>query len=111
MEIFLEVLKYIGIIATGIATAIPLVIKLAKTFNELRRSRNWGKLVGIVVNLMEDAEDLYSDGASKKEWVMMGIENVADSVDYEIDMGAVSELIDQLCAMSKKVNSGGAGIE
>ena len=107
MQTFIELLKYIGIIATGIGTAVPLIIKLVQTFDELRRSRNWSKLVSIVVNLMQDAEDLYSDGASKKEWVMMGVLNLADTADYEIDMGAVSKLIDELAAMSKKVNSGG----
>lgn len=107
MEIFLEILKIIGVIATGVATAIPLIIKLTQTFEELKRSRNWSKLVGIVLNLMQDAEDLYADGASKKEWVLKGVESVADGINYDIDMEKLSGLIDELCAMSKRVNAGG----
>ena len=57
-----------------------------------------------VLNLMEDAEELISKGADKKAWVMAGVANLADEIDYDIDEAQLSELIDQLCEMSKKIN-------
>ena len=104
MENIITILEFLAAIVAGVATAIPLIIKLIKYVEELRRSRNWGKLLGVVLNLMEDAEVLISKGADKKAWVMAGVENLANEIDYDIDEAQLSELIDQLCEMSKKIH-------
>lgn len=111
MENIITILEFIAAIVAGVATAIPLIIKLIKYVEELHRSKNWGKLLGVVLNLMEDAEVLISKGADKKAWVMAGVENLADEIDYDIDEAQLSELIDELCAMSKKLNVLGADSE
>ena len=105
MEDFITILEFIAMIFAGMATALPLISKVIKTADELRRSRNWSKMLGIVLDLMEEAEGLMIDGADRKAWVMGGVERLADSVEYDIDMEEVSTLIDNLCEMSKKVNS------
>ncbi len=107
MEYVITILEFVAAIITGALTAIPLIVKVIQTADELRRSRNWGKLVGIIADLMEDAEALALDGADKKAWVMGGVESLADAVDFDIDMAEVENLIERLCAMSKKVNAGG----
>lgn len=107
MDYAITILEFVVAIIAGVATAAPLIVKVIKTADELRRSRNWGKLVSIVTDLMEDAEALALEGADKKAWVMGGVESLADAVDFDIDMDEVAELIDRLCTMSKKVNSGG----
>lgn len=104
MENIITILEFLAAIVAGVATSIPLIIKLIKYVEEVRRSRNWGKLLGAVLNLMEDAEELISKGADKKAWVMAGVANLADEIDYDIDEAQLSELIDQLCEMSKKIN-------
>lgn len=101
----MEWVKYIVAILSGIATAIPLVVKLVKVVEDSVRERNWSKLLGLVMNLMESAETMFDEGTTRKAWVMQYVEAMSDSVDYDIDMEVVSELIDSLCAMSKQVNS------
>lgn len=44
-------------------------------------------------------------GAEKKQYVLAMIKASANEVNYDIDMEAVSKLIDDLCSMSKKVNA------
>lgn len=111
MDNIITILEFIAAIVTGISISIPLIIKLLKAVEELRRSRNWSKLVGVVLNLMEDAEVLIAKGADKKEWVIAGVENLADEIDYDIDREQLSDLIDRICDLSKKVNVLGGDAE
>lgn len=107
MEVIFNILEVIAMIAAGVATALPLISKLIKVTDELRRSRNWSKLLGLVTDLMSEAEEMAASGADKKQFVLAGVETLADSIDHDIDMEALSNLIDNLCEMSKKVNIGG----
>ena len=91
-------------ILSGIATCIPLVITLVNTVKSLYKEKNWDKLVVIVSNFMAEAETLYPDGASKKEYVINSVLAIAKTIDYPVDKDILSELIDSLVALSKKVN-------
>ena len=46
----------------------------------------------------------FTDGATRKEWVMAMVKGAADTINYDIDSEEVSQLIDNLCDMTKKVN-------
>ena len=92
-------------ILSGLAVVIPLVVELVKWVKKAVQEKNWTKLLTLVTELMQEAELKFEDGASRKEWVMMAIKASADTIDYEIDMEMVSKLIDDLCAMSRVVNS------
>lgn len=94
----------IAIIA-GLATAIPLVIKLVEYVRKSVQEKNWGQLVSLVIDLMEEAETKFEDGATRKEWVMAMAKATADSINYEIDEDSLSKMIDALCDMSKVVNA------
>lgn len=100
----MEWMKYVVAILTGLATAIPLVIKLVEYVQKAVKEKNWNKLLDLVMSLMEEAEKKFDDGATRKEWVMAMVKSSADSINYDIDMEAVSELIESLCEMSKIVN-------
>ena len=100
----MEWLELIIAILSGIATCLPLVISLVKYIKKAIKEKNWGKLVVIVSNFMAEAEVLYSDGASKKEYVIGSVMAIANTIDYPIDTDVLSELIDSLVALSKKVN-------
>ena len=100
----MEWVKYVVAILTGLATAIPLVIKLVEYVKKAVKEKNWNKLLDMVMSLMEEAERKFDDGATRKEWVMAMVKSSADSINYDIDMEAVSELIESLCEMSKIVN-------
>ena len=101
----MEYLEIILSIVAGLATAIPLVIKLVQYVQAAVKERNWGQLLNLVMNLMEEAEQKFADGATRKEWVMAMVSTSAESINYDIDLAAISELIDSLCDLTKKVNA------
>ena len=100
----MEWLELIVAILSGIAACIPLVIKLINVLRDLHKERNWSKLIIIVTNFMAEAETLYPDGASKKEYVINSVLAISKTIDYPIDRDMLSELIDSLVMLSKKVN-------
>ena len=100
----MEYLDIILSIVAGLAAAIPLVVKLVQYVQAAVKEKNWNKLLDLVMNLMEDAEVKFADGATRKEWVMAMIAASAESINYDIDMAAISELIDSLCDLTKNVN-------
>ena len=101
----MEYLDVILSIVAGLAAAIPLVIKLVQYVQAAVKEKNWNKLLDLVMNLMEEAEIKFADGATRKEWVMAMVQASAESINYNVDMEAISELIDSLCDLTKKVNA------
>ena len=97
--------NYAVSILSGLAVAIPLVIKLIEYVKKSIREKNWNKLLDLVMNLMKEAESKFETGAEKKEWVLAMVKASADTINYDIDTNAVSELIDSLCDMTKVVNA------
>lgn len=91
-------------ILSGIAACIPLVISLINFIKKAAKEKNWSKLIVIVTNFMAEAENLYPDGASKKEYVINSAMAIAKTIDYPIDREMLGELIDSLVELSKKVN-------
>jgi len=104
IEKWIEIIVFI---IAGISTAIPLIIKLTKYIKIAVREKNWANMLRLVIKLMEEAEDLFESGADKKIWVLKELESLSDTIDYDIDIDAVSAMIDALCAMSKIVNAPG----
>ena len=91
-------------IITGLITAIPLIIKLVEYVQKAVQEKNWNNLLTLVMNLMAEAEGKFDKGADKKAWVISMIEASAKTINYEIDIEQVGQLIDSLCAMTKVVN-------
>ena len=92
-------------ILTGLAAAIPLVTQLVKYIQKARKEKNWSKMVDLVLNLMQEAEVKLTEGADKKQWVLAMVKASADTIDYEVDMEQIGNLIDSLCDMSRVVNA------
>ena len=53
---------------------------------------------------MEEAEQKFADGATRKEWVMAMVQTSAEYINYPVDTEALSKMIDSLCDMTKIVN-------
>lgn len=102
---WIEVLKIIAAIASGLAASIPLAYQLAKYIKKAIKERNWYIVLGKVMDLMEIAETKFAEGADRKEWVLAMLMECADGINYDIDYDAIANMIDRLCAMSKVVNS------
>ena len=100
----MEYLDVILSIVAGLAAAIPLVVKLVQYVTAAVKEKNWNKLLDLVMSLMEEAEEKFADGATRKEWVMAMVATSAESINYDVDIAAISELIDSLCDLSKVVN-------
>ena len=95
-----QIVQLIVAILTGLATCIPLAVKLKTATKE----KNWANLLGLVMSLMEQAEKKFDDGATRKEWVMAMVKASADYINYPVDEDTLSKMIDSLCDMSKVVN-------
>lgn len=92
-------------ILSGLAVTIPLIVELVKWIQKAAQEKNWQALLTLVTNLMQEAESKFQDGTERKDYVMLAIKASADTINYPINMDVVSELIDDLCAMSKVVNA------
>lgn len=100
-----QIVSLVVALLTGLAACIPLVIKLVQYVQEAAKEKNWASLLGLVVDLMEQAEQKFQDGATRKEWVMAMVVASAEYINYPLDTSALSELIDGLVDMTKVVNA------
>ena len=96
--------QLITAILAGLATAIPLVMKLVDTVKKATKEKNWNLLLKMAMNYMTEAEKNIASGAERKEWVLAMVKASADTINYPINLEEVSKLIDSLCDMSKIVN-------
>lgn len=101
----MEWMNYALSILSGLAVCIPLVIKLVEYVQKLIKERNWAKMLENVIDYMEIAEEKFTTGAERKEWVMAMAKEAADTIDYDLDMELIGEMIDNLCNMANIVNS------
>ena len=53
----------------------------------------------------KNSKPIFESGADRKEWVIAMVKGSADTINYDIDIEAISALIDSLCDMSKVVNN------
>ena len=102
-----QIVSLIVALLSGLATCIPLAYKLVQYVKKATQEKNWNALLGLVINLMEQAEKKFTDGATRKEWVMAMVQTSAEYINYPIDNVALGKLIDTLCDMSKIVNYNG----
>ena len=92
-----QIISVVVAILTGLSACIPLAYKLIQYVKKATQEKNWAALLGLVISLMEEAETKFTDGATRKEWVMA-------MVQTSVDVTALGELIDALCDMTKVVN-------
>ena len=92
-------------VLTGLAATIPLVIKLVEYVRKAVQEKNWNELLKLVMNLMEQAETKFDNGDERREWVLMMVKASADTINYDIDLNVVTQMINSLCELSKKVNA------
>lgn len=93
-------------IAAGLATAIPLIIKLVSYVQAAAKEKNWNVLLAFVMQLMTDAEhnENLLNGAERKHWVLQAVQSASNTINYDIDIDAIDKLIDSLSGFTKNVN-------
>lgn len=100
----MEILNIILSIITGLCTCIPLMIQLVKYVKLAIKEKNFGNIMNLVLDLMPEAEEKFSTGEERKEYVMNNIQSLSKTLHYEVDMNQVSEMIDSIVSVTKKVN-------
>lgn len=101
----MDLIQLLVSVLAGLVTAIPLAVKLVEYVQKAVKEKNWNSLLKLTMDLMSEAEKKFSDGATRKEWVLAMIQTSADSINYDINLEVISKLIDELCNMSKAVNA------
>lgn len=107
----MEWYEIVAEILIGLSVITPLVIKLVQAVSTSVREKNWTVLVELVTNLMKEAEGKFSNGNERKDWVLVMVKASADTINFNIDMEQVGQLVDSLCAMSKVVNAPADAVE
>ena len=100
-----EWVDFVVSILSGLAVAIPLVVKLVQYVQLVVKEKNWQKLLELITHFMQEAEQKFKTGSEKKDYVMLAVKASASAVNYDIDLEVVSKLIDDLTSMSKIVNA------
>ena len=98
-------MQFICMILAGIATAVPLALQLVRYAKMAVEEKNWTKLLAIVLDLMKSAEEIYDSGAQRRDYVVAAVMQLGDKIGYKMDENELGKLIDDLCAMSKTVNT------
>ena len=99
-----QIVNLVVAVLAGLATCIPLAMKLIQYVKKATQEKNWSGLLDLVMKLMEQAEKKFNDGATRKEWVMAMVQTSAEYVQYPMNIQALSDMIDQLTNLTKNVN-------
>ena len=95
-------------ILSGIAVAIPLIIKLVEVVKKATKEKNWNLLLKMTMDYMTEAEKNIASGAERKEWVMSMVIASAANINYPMtddDVKKIEDLIDSICDASKILNN------
>ena len=95
-------------ILSGIAVAIPLIIKLVNVVKDSVKEKNWNLLMKMTMDYMTEAEKNIASGAERKEWVMSMVNASAANINYPMtddDVKKIEDLIDAICDASKILNN------
>lgn len=101
---FMDILSLVLSIVAGVGACIPLAIQLVKYIKAAIVAKNFGNIMKIALDLMPEAEEKFSTGEERKAYVMDNIKSLSATLEYEVDLNAISEMIDAICQVSKKVN-------
>lgn len=99
-----QIVGIIVAVLAGLATCIPLVLKLVQYVKKATQEKNWAGLLDLVMKLIAQAEEKFKDGATRKEWVMAMVQTSAEYINYPLDTQALSKMIDELVKLTNKVN-------
>ena len=103
----MEWYEIVAEILAGLVVIIPLVGKLVSMTTSYVKEKNWNKIITMVTEYMIQAEKLYTLGADKKAWVLEMVRTSGAISNFDLteeNLLKISELIDQMCSLSKQIN-------
>lgn len=111
MEItdFLKIVSVCTSSIISVCIVVTLIVKpiRSKLILLVKKTLNIAevKLFNIIMEPMGKAETKFNDGATRKEYVMASVKASTNTINYDVNMGGISALIDGLCEMTKVINS------
>ena len=99
--------EFIVQICAMLVAVIPLVYKLIDYVIKAGKEKNWQAYMKLLYEYIMEAESKFTSGAEKKDWVIGLAEASGRAIGYELDSEELSKLIDNIIAMTKKVNTEG----
>lgn len=102
----MDLLKYIIYSIPDFMIILFLIIQLITFIKKAIKEKNWSIILKMLIDYMKSAEEMFESGADKKAWVLKMIQSFAETINYNLDLDLISQKIDELCEMSKVVNSG-----
>ena len=100
----MDILNLLIEILVGLVVVIPLIIKLIEYVKKSTKEKNWSNLIRLVMNLRAGAEEKFDNGADRKQWVIAMVQASANTINYPITEKELGDLIDDLVALTNKVN-------
>ena len=91
-------------ILSGAAVCLPLMIRLLRFASDSVRQKSWQGVVSLAAELMAQAEQEIACGSDRREWVINMTLAAAGKLGCEIGRDELGKIIDELCAMAKRVN-------
>lgn len=94
-------------ILSGLCVCIPLVYKLVITVISYVKEKNWNQIIVMTTEYMATAETMFKTGAEKKSWVIEMLKTSSKVSNFDLteeNLLKISELIDDMCELSKKIN-------
>ena len=100
----MDILELLIEILGSLVVIIPLVVKLVEYVKKSALEKNWSNLIRLLLNLIATAEEKFDNGADRKQWVIAMVQASANTINYPISEKELGDLIDNLVALTKKVN-------
>ena len=94
-------------VLSGLILVITLLTKLVVITTSYVKEKNWNQIISMVTEYMITAETMFKLGSEKKAWVIEMIKTSAKVSNFDLtdeNLLKISELIDQMCSLSKQIN-------
>lgn len=100
----MEIVNLIVIIVIGLGACVSFAMQLRTYIRTAMAENKFDDIIKIALDLIPEAEDKFSTGAERKEYVMSNIKSISATMNGKVDLDKISDMIDAIVAMSKKVN-------
>lgn len=99
-----QVLMIILDVLAAIAILIPVGYSIFRVVSKAFKDKDYAKLLSNALDLIVVAEEKYSNGEDKKKFVLDMLSEIAKKAGIKYDADKLSATIDEIIALSKKVN-------
>ena len=104
MQTTADIIRLISEVLVLLAALIPMIVAVVKFAKKAIREKNWSKLLDLAMSLIAQAETEFAEGADKKSFVMQMLKASLEEINYEISDEDLSDLVDKVVELTKKVN-------